>query len=64
MKFPRRTRLDLNHSSELSIYNAIQEVENLGAGGNITKAIIKLNEAKDLVSDFIDSTISISTHNS
>jgi len=52
--FPRRSRLDLNTPAELAIHNAIQEVEKIGADIRLTNAQIKLQEAKDLVSDFID----------
>ena len=52
--FPRRNRLDLNTKVELSISNAIDEVEKIGADVRLTDAVIKLSEAKDLVSDFVD----------
>jgi hypothetical protein len=50
----RRQRLDLNEQAELAIYNAMQEVEKIGADVRLTNAVIKLSEAKDLVADFID----------
>lgn len=53
-EFPRRNRLDLNTAAELAIYNAMQEVEKIGADEKLTQAIVKLQEAKNLVSDFID----------
>lgn len=52
--FPRRNRLDLNEPSELAIFNAMQEVEKIGADVRLTKAVTLLSEAKELVSDFID----------
>lgn len=52
----RRNRLDLMKPSELAIYNAMQEVEKIGASEKLTEAIILLGKAKDLVSDFIDET--------
>lgn len=52
--FPRRSRLDLCEAAEKIIYDAMQEVEKLGADERLTNAIVKLSEAKDLVSDFID----------
>lgn len=52
--FPRRSRLDLCEAAEKIIYDAIQEVEKLGADERLTNAVVKLSEAKDLVSDFID----------
>lgn len=51
---PRRARLDLNTKAELSISKAIDEIENLGADPRLTKAQIKLQEAKDLLSDYVD----------
>lgn len=52
--FPRRNRLDKMNPAELAIYNAMQEVEKLGASEGLTQAITLLSEAKDLVSDFVD----------
>lgn len=52
--FPRRSRLDLCEAAEKIIYDAIQEVEKLGADVRLTNAVVKLSEAKELVSDFID----------
>ena len=54
-EFPRRSRLDLCKPAELAIYNAIQEVEKMGADIKLTDAIVKLQEAKELVADYIDS---------
>lgn len=51
---PRRADLSLNTSSELAIYNAMQEVEKVGADIKLTQSIILLQQAKDLVSDYID----------
>jgi hypothetical protein len=53
-EIPRRIRLDLNTPAELSIHNAMQEVEKIGADVKLTNAVIYLSMAKDLVSDFID----------
>lgn len=53
-KFPRRSRLDLCEPAELAIYNAMQEVEKMGADVKLTEAVIKLQEAKELVADYID----------
>jgi hypothetical protein len=52
--FPRRSRLDLCEAAEKAIYDAMQEVEKLGADERLTNAVVKLSEAKDLVSDYID----------
>lgn len=51
---PRRNRLDKNTPAELSINNAVQEVENIGADVKLTEAINLLHKAKDLVGDFVD----------
>lgn len=51
---PRRIRLDLCEPAEKIIYDAIQEVEKLGADERLTNAVVKLSEAKELVSDYID----------
>lgn len=53
-EFPRRNRLDLNTPAELAIYNALQEVEKVGADERLTESVILLGEAKDQLSDFID----------
>lgn len=54
MNTPRRIRIDLNEPVELAIRNAINEVEKVGADIKLTKAVCLLDEAKNLVSDFID----------
>mgnify|MGYP001595300047 CR=1 FL=1 len=54
METPRRIRLDLNNAAELAIHNAIQEVEKLGADVRLTNAVIKLQQAKDDVSNYVD----------
>jgi len=54
-EFPRRNRLDLNTPAELAIYEAIQEVEKVGADVRLTDVVIMLGKAKDLLSDFVDS---------
>lgn len=60
MAFPRRIRKDLMTPSELIICNAIEEVEKLGADEKLTKAVMALLTAKDLVSDYIDATQGVS----
>lgn len=52
--FPRRNQLDKCVPAELAIYNAMQEVEKVGADVKLTDAITKLREALNLVADFID----------
>lgn len=54
MEFPRRSIAEKMKSSELAIQKAIDEVEELGADERLTDAVIKLSEAKDFVSDYID----------
>ncbi len=56
-EIPRRIRLDLNTPAELAIYNAMQEVENVGADVKLTEAVILLSKARDLVADYVDSKI-------
>lgn len=51
---PRRIRVDLNEPAELAIRNAVKEVEKVGADIRLTKAVILLSEARELVADFID----------
>lgn len=54
METPRRTRLDLNTPVELAIYEVMQMVEKLPADARLTNAGIKLQEARNLVADYID----------
>lgn len=53
-QWPRRADLSRMHPAELAILTALQEVEKVGASIGLTNAGLKLSEAKDLVSDFID----------
>jgi hypothetical protein len=53
-QFPRRNRLDLNTPAELAIHEAIQKTEEVGADKKLTEAIILLDKAKNLVSDYVD----------
>ena len=52
--FPRRQQLDKCTLAELAIYKAMEEVEKIGADVRLTDAINKLNEARNLVADFVD----------
>lgn len=52
--FPRRNRLDLNTVAEKAIYDAIQEVEKVGADPKLTDIVVMLGKAKELLSDFVD----------
>ncbi len=51
---PRRIRLDLNEPAELAIYEAMMAVEKMPGDIRLTHAGIKLQEAKNLVADYID----------
>ena len=55
--FPRRRRIDLASPVEQKIRAAMAEVESLGADVRLTNAAIKLEEAKDLVADYIEAHI-------
>lgn len=50
----RRTRLDLMTESEKAIYNAMQEVEKVGAHPKLTEVTTMLSKAKDLLGDYLD----------
>ena len=52
--FPRRNQLDKCTPAELAIYKAMEEVDKAGADVKLTDAIIKLQEAQELVADFVD----------
>lgn len=56
-EIPRRSRLDLNTPAELAIFNTMQEVEKAGADVKLTLAVIKLQEARNLVADYVDEQI-------
>jgi SHS2 domain-containing protein len=60
--YQRRIRLDLMTPAELAIYNAMLEVEKIGADKRLTEAVIKLQDARTLVADFIDGVNSIGTY--
>lgn len=51
---PRRMRLELNTPAELAIHNAMLEVEKIWADVKLTEAVILLQKAKNLVSNYID----------
>jgi hypothetical protein len=52
---PRRNNLALFKPSEIAILKAMAEVENMGADPTLTEAIIKLQEVRKIISDYIDS---------
>ena len=53
-KVPRRMRIDLLTPVEKAIYDAMQEVEKLPADIRLTDAVNLLSQAKDKVSDYVD----------
>lgn len=59
----RRSRLDLNTEAEIIINDAIQEIEKMGADEGLTKAQMLLDQAKNLVSDYIDNEINSLSNN-
>ena len=54
-EIPRRSQLQLMTPAEKAIYNAIQEVEKVGADQKLPDVVVMLGKAKELLSDFIDS---------
>ena len=53
----RRNNLTMCSPSELAIFKAMEEVEKIGADIKLTDAVIKLDEARNLVADIIDRKI-------
>lgn len=51
---PRRIRLDLLTPAEKAIYDAVQEVEKVGADPLLTDAVVLLQQARDKVADYVD----------
>lgn len=51
---PRRCNLQENSPAEIAIRKAMEEVEKLPANEKLTDAIIILNEAFNLVADYVD----------
>jgi hypothetical protein len=54
METPRRNRLDLNTPAEIAIYNAMQEVEKVGAAPVLTEITTLLEKAKNILADYIE----------
>lgn len=52
--WPRRADIKRMTDAELTIYRAMQKVEQMGAHELLTKAVVLLGEAKDAVADFVD----------
>jgi len=59
--YERRSNLQTNHPVELLIRNSVHEVEKLGTHEALTNAVIKLEEARNYVGDYIDSHPETST---
>lgn len=53
-EIPRRNRLDLNTPAEIAIYNAMQEVEKVGADVRLTEVVTLLAKAKNILSNYVD----------
>ncbi len=51
---PRRARIDLFTPAEKAIWEAVQAVEAAGCDVRLTNAVIKLQEARGLVADYVD----------
>ncbi len=51
---PRRNKIYEFTPAETAIYNAVQEVEKAGADEKLTNAITLLNQARELVADYVD----------
>jgi hypothetical protein len=54
---PRRCHIDMSVPAELAIREAVDKVERMGADVRLTRAVVLLGEARDLVSDYVDSHI-------
>lgn len=50
----RRNDISTMHPAEYSIYKSMQEVESLPASEKLTDAIVLLDKAKKIISDYID----------
>lgn len=57
-QIPRRIRLDRMSTAERLIYDAVQEVERVGADVRLTEAVILLQQARDKVADYVDEKLS------
>jgi hypothetical protein len=53
-EIPRRIRLDRMTTAEKIIFDAVQEVERVGADVRLTDAVILLKQARDKVADYVD----------
>lgn len=53
-EIPRRNRLDQNTPAELAIRAAVDAVEALPADVRLTGAVVLLQQARELVADYVD----------
>lgn len=51
---PRRIRIDKMTPAELAIRNAVGAVEDLAPDERLTRAVILLQQARELVADYVD----------
>jgi hypothetical protein len=54
MEENRRNKIWLMTTAEKAIYNAVVEVEKVGADEKLTEAVSLLEKARNLVADFIE----------
>ena len=54
MEFPRRNDLQRLKPAELAIYNAMQMVEEMSCDTRLTDVQIKLDEARNLLANYIE----------
>lgn len=50
----RRSRLDRLTQEELAIFNAVQQVENLGAHPLLTEVVVLLQQARERLADWVE----------
>lgn len=55
----RRARLDLIEPSEKAIYDAMVEVEKVGADVRLTKTVVLLQEAREQLADYFDEKLGV-----
>jgi hypothetical protein len=54
MSIPRRIQLEKFTPAEKAIYDAVQAVESVGADVRLTRAVMLLQEARNMVADYVD----------
>lgn len=53
-EIPRRARIDLLTPAETAIRDAVGAVEAAGCDVRLTRVVVKLGEARDMMADFVD----------